>query len=395
MISNEDANGVVIADAVIFIPVESLTAKEEVKKEEAKSAPAKGPRTTPQAANQLKALEAKLKALQSSGPQRDMVMTVQEESKIDDCKVHVRGNVHNQSELAPRGFLQVAMTGPAPAMPANESGRRQLADWLVERDNPLTARVFANRAWHWLFGSGIVRTTDNFGVTGEKPSHPELLDYLAAHFVEDGWSTKKLIREIVLSHTYRQISALNPKSDDLENRLFGRQNRRRLDAECIRDTILSVSGQLKLDVGGRTFGELNSDYNFKHTDTRLSVYAPVFRNSLPELFEAFDFADPSVCNGKRNVSTVAPQALFLMNNPFVIQQARAAAERLLDDKDLDDAGRIAKAFRLALGRLPSAAEKRLAEQFVSQASLDSKPRQDQWAQFVQTLFASVDFRYVE
>jgi hypothetical protein len=394
IIETEGTKGHVIADAVVFIPVEELGTLKEAR-------PMVDEKAKPDA-DKLKALEDKLKKLQASGPKRELTMSVQEEKKIDDVRVHIRGIVHNLGELAPRGFLQVAMTGPTPKFPTNESGRRQLADWLASKDNPLTARVFANRAWHWLFGSGLVRTTDNFGTTGEKPSHPELLDYLATRFMEDSWSTKKLVRLIVLSHTYRQSAVdpkseiRNPKSEDPENRLFARQNRRRMDAECIRDTILWVSGQLKLDAGGPTFKtDLAADYGFKHADTRRSVYSPVFRNSLPELFEAFDFADPSVCTGKRNVSTVAPQALFLMNNPFAIQQARAAAQRLLDEKDVDDGARVAKAFRLTLGRVPSEKEKAIATAFLNESGSDSKKRLEVWSQFVQTLIASVDFRYVE
>ncbi len=394
LIDNEGTKGHVIADAVVFIPVEDLANLKE-------NRPMVDEKAKPDA-ERLKALEEKLKKLQASGPKREMTMSIQEEKKIDDCPVHIRGIVHNLGELAPRGFLQVTMTGPAPTMPKDQSGRRQLADWLASKENPLTARVFVNRAWHWLFGSGIVRTTDNFGTTGEKPSHPELLDYLAARFMEDGWSTKKLVRMIVMSHTYRQSSMnpkseiRNPKSEDPENRLFARQNRRRMDAECIRDTILTVSGKLKLDMGGPTFNtDLAADYGYKHADSRRSVYTPVFRNALPGLFEAFDFADPSVCTGKRNVSTVSLQALFMMNNPFVIQQARYAAQRLLDEKELDEAGRVTKAFRLTLGRMPSEKERAIASKYLDEQGVDSKNRLETWSQFVQMLFASVDFRYVE
>jgi hypothetical protein len=387
IIANEGTQGHVIADAVVFIPVEEL----------GKVKPEKPTETTanPADTEKLRALEEQMKKLTAAGPKRDLTMSIQEEKKIEDCRVHVRGSVHNQTELAPRGFLQVAMTGPAPTMPASESGRRQLADWLAAKDNPLTARVYANRAWHWLMGVGLVRTTDNFGTTGEKPSHPELLDYLAAGLIEEGWSCKKLIRTIVLSRTYRQSSVADAKAAavDPENRLLSHMNRRRLEAEAIRDTILFASGQLKLERGGPTFKpDLAADYGYKHTDTRRSVYSPVFRNALPELFEVFDYADPSVCTGRRNVSTVAPQALFLMNNPFVLQQARHTAERLLTDKTLDDAGRITRGFRLTLGRAPSEAERKIAEAFLRDA--DAKKRSEAWGQFVQTLFASIDFRYV-
>ena len=385
IVSNEDTKGIVVVDAIVFVPVEAET-------DQAKPAA----KVTGDAAK-LKDLEAKLKKLQASGPAREMVMSVLEESKIEDCKIHIRGSVHNQGEVAPRGFLQVATAGTMKPLPAGQSGRVELAEWLAAKENPLTARVFANRAWHWLIGSGIVRTTDNFGVTGEKPSHPELLDHLAVQFMKNNWSMKSLVREIVMSRTYRQSSVADPKAvvADPENRLLSHMNRRRLDAESIRDTILTVSGQLKLDVGGRTSGEVGSDYNYKHTDLRRSAYAVIFRNSLPEIFDAFDFADPSVCNGRRNTSTVAPQALFLMNNPFVIAQAKHTAERLLNESGIDDAGRVDLAFRLTLGRGPASAEKQLAERFLTEAGGDSKSRPQAWTQLVQTLFASIDFRYVD
>jgi hypothetical protein len=302
--------------------------------------------------------------------------------------------VHTQGENAPRGVLQVAVTGTAPSMPAKESGRRELADWIAGRDHPLTSRVIANRVWHWLFGAGIVRTTDNFGTTGETPSHPELLDHLAGRLVEGGWSLKSLIRQIVLSNTYRQAALLPAKAPeaDPENRLLSGANRRRLDAECIRDAMLAVSGQLQLDPpAGPAFPpSLSSDYGYKAAGVQRSVYLPVFRNALAEIFEVFDFADASVTTGRRNASTVAPQALFLMNNPFVLDQARHAAKRLLAEQAADDRARLVRAYRLALGRAPSD-----AESAVSIRHLESVPEAEQaWASIFHALFASAEFRYV-
>jgi hypothetical protein len=389
IISNEGTTGHVIADAVAFIPVKQLADLKESRPADA---------TIQLDAARLKLLEAQLKTLVDKGPRRDMTMTVEEEKTIADTRIHIRGNVHTLGEPAPRGFLQVVVRDNAFKLPAKESGRRQLAEWLTSAENPLPSRVYVNRAWHWLLGSGLVRTTDNFGTTGEAPSHPELLDDLASRFVEDGWSTKKLVRRIVLSHTYRQSSTADAKSAqvDPENRLLSHMNGRRLDAECIRDAILSASGQLKLDRGGPGFKpDLAADYGFKHTDLRRSVYLPVFRNALPELFEVFDFADASVCTGQRNTSTVAQQALFLMNNPFVIDQARATARRLLDDAGLDDAARLDQSFRLTLGRLPAEGERRVALKFLEGGSTDAKARLESWTQLVQSLFASVDFRYVK
>ncbi len=388
IISNEGTQGHVIADAVLFIPVEKLAELKE-------AVPAREEKLTP-GAEKLRVLENQLKKIIADGPRREMTMSVEEEKTIEDARIHIRGSVHTLGDKVPRGFLQV-VPGSAQRLPMNESGRRQLADWLSSPDNPLPARVYANRAWHWLFGSGLVRTTDNFGTTGDRPSHPELLDYLASRFVEEGWSTKKLIRRMVLSETYRQSSVGNPKAAlvDPENRLFSHANRRRLEAECIRDTILMVSGQLKLEMGGPGFkSDLAADYGYKHAQVRRSVYMPVFRNALPELFEVFDFADPSICTGRRNTSTVAPQALFLMNNSFVIEQAQRTAHRLLEDKQLGDTDRIARAFRLTLGRAPSVGERAIAVEFLRSAGSDVKARMECWGQFVQMLFASIDFRYV-
>jgi hypothetical protein len=386
-VSNEGTNGHVTADAVVFIPVEKLT---ELTPKEKDRPSAKTSESVRKRAELVK-LQAEQKKLLEQGPHRDMVMGVAEEKRIGDLPIHIRGSVSNLGAVAPRGFLQVATPGAMPAFSAKESGRRELADWVASPANPLTARVMANRVWHWLTGDGIVRTVDNFGSTAERPSHPELLDYLATRFVEEGWSVKKLVRAVVLSRTYRQATAPALAADP-ENRLFAHANRRRLDAECIRDAILMVSGQLDPGRGGPLFKNLNSDYNFKHTDNRRSVYARVFRNALPEIFEAFDFADPSVSTGRRSTTTVAPQALFMMNNPFVLQNARRAAQRLLAEKGLDDAQRIERAYRLTLGRAPTTAERRLGETFLARA--DASQRLDAWTDLLQSLFASIEFRFV-
>jgi hypothetical protein len=269
----------------------------------------------------------------------------------------------------------------------------ELAEWIASADNPLTARVYANRAWHHLFGAGLVRTTDNFGTTGEWPSHPELLDYLALRFVEDGWSVKALVRRIVMSRTYRQSSAGDAQvvAADPENRLLGRANRRRLEAECLRDTMLAVSRRLSPDGGGPTYpATLAADYGYTPTDTRRSVYSPVFRNALPEALEVFDFADPSMVTGRRNTSTVAPQALYLLNHPFPIEQAKHAAARLVAEPLADDAARLTRACRRTLGREPTAGEREVMTRFLNRG----RAAKEAWAAVFHALFASADFRYV-
>jgi hypothetical protein len=376
IISNEGTKGHVTADAVTFVPLDKPMPK---------------PVTSDK--DSVKALEAELKHLQETGPKRQMVMTVVEEDKIEDAKIHVRGGVHNLGDAVPRGFLRVASIGESPKLPTNQSGRKELAEWIASMNNPLTARVIVNRVWHWLLGSGVVRTVDNFGTTGELPSHPELLDYLAIRFVAEGWSVKRLVREVVLSRTYRQASASNEAATgDPENRFFARANRRRLDAECIRDSMLVVSGKLNPDRGGPAFpAMLAADYGYKGNDNRRSVYLPVFRNALPEALEAFDFVDPSMVTGKRNVSTVAPQALFMLNHPFPAEQARYAAERLLAEKLPDETARIIKVYRLTLGREPTAGEREVATRFLTK----SKDAKEAWAGLFHALFASADFRYVD
>ncbi len=197
LVSNEGTAGHVTADAVQFLPVEL-----------AENAPVAGDTGRPiakkgdvKATTQLKSLEEKLKKLQESGPKRPLAMSVREEEKIEDTFVHVRGSVHNLGAKVPRGFLQAATLGTPPVVSENQSGRREFAEWIASPSNPLTDRVMVNRVWHWLFGAGLVRTTDNFGTMGEAPSHPELLDHLAGQFIEQGWSVKKLVREIMLSRT--------------------------------------------------------------------------------------------------------------------------------------------------------------------------------------------------
>jgi len=387
LVSTEGTKGHVTADAVVFLALDK-------KKDEPKVVKPADPKAKP--ADDVTVLEAEFKKLQSTGPKRPTVMTVVEEAKIEDAKVHIRGLVGNQGATVPRGFLQVATAGPMLVLPANQSGRKELAAWIASADNPLTARVFANRAWHWLIGSGLVRTVDNFGTTGELPSHPELLDALAAGFVTDGWSVKKLVKRIVLSEAYRRASVTDPTSPlvkaDPENRLFGRANRVRLDAESLRDAMLAVSGQLDPARGGPTFAAaVNADYGFAHTSLRRSVYLPVFRNALPPIFDAFDFADPSVVVGARAVSTVAPQALYLLNDPFPISQAKAAAERLVMEKLPSDEARLDRLYLRCLGCTPTAGERAIAAKFLAATPTPSEG----WAGLFHAVFASADFRYRE
>ena len=395
------ARGVVIADAAIFVLEDTATndpatnrapnddvATDDVARKEMQTQAA----IKEQLASEIKALEKRIEKLQSAQPQRDLVMAVADLEAVGDIPVSIRGLVRNPGSVVPRGFLQVVGCDETFVIPDNQSGRMQLAEWVADASNPLTARVMVNRVWYWLYGKGLVSTVDNFGVTGDNPSHPELLDFLAAKFVEDGLSVKKLIRRLMLSRTYQLSSQPNAQAAvDPDNRLLSRMNRRRLDAESIRDALLMVGGNLDLTIGGPNIAKgTKSEYGYEFNSTRRSVYLPVFRNELPQIFAAFDFADPNTQIGSRTSSTTAPQALLLMNHPLVMNQSAAAAERLLSREELTSLQRIHRVYEQVLGRLPNEREADLAARFVGDSS-----SADRWGLFYQTLFQSLDFRYLQ
>ena len=393
LISNEGTNGIVTADAMQFLPI---------KKDGGTPRPASQLATEQDIAKQqdikkeISTLTAELSRLNQQKPVPEMVNSVVEKKKPTDLRIHIRGSIDNLGEIAPRGVLQVANYGPALQMPAGNSGRLELANWVVDPDNPLTSRVMVNRIWHWLIGEGLVRTVDNFGTRGELPSHPKLLDHLAVQFIDEDWSVKKLIRSIVLTRTYRLSSKQSKQSKDPENRLLAHMNHRRLDAESLRDTMLCLGGTLDLTMGGPTYpANLKTDVGFRFQEPRRSVFVPVFRSSLPEVFEVFDFANPSMVTGRREVSTVAPQALFMMNHVFVRSHARLTAERLLNTAGLTEKHRIERAYLKILGRDPTAKELSLTQQFLeSFANTTEEGRIDAWAQVVQSMFLTIDFRYI-
>lgn len=333
--------------------------------------------------NEHKALTARLKELQS------FTMAVTEADTIANGHVHIRGEIRNKGPEVPRGFISVAMKpGTSAEIPPGHSGRLELAHWIADPGNPLTARVMANRIWQHLLGEGLVRTPDNFGQTGELPSHPELLDQLALRFIENNWSVKSLIREIVLSHTY-QLSSRSTQNYDPENRLFGRANRKRLEAEAIRDTVLLLSGQLDPARGGPTIRNAGQyDLNYTFDSKRRSIYVPWFRNSMLDLFEVFDAPNPNLVVGKRPVTNLPTQALFLMNSPFIREQAEFTAQRLLAEK-----ATLADAFQLILCRPPTESELATTRSFLNQFPPDQKA--EAWSQLSQTLFASIDFRFLD
>lgn len=273
-------------------------------------------------------------------PPRAMVPMDVEEPK--DEPVRRAGQFDQPQNRVPRGFLRVVGKGEV-HIPEGESGRLELAHWLSDVEEGagwLTARVMANRVWHHLMGRGLVRTVDNFGRTGEKPSHPALLDYLASRLIQSGWSIKSLIREIVLSRTFALSSQHDSKAHaiDPDNALLWRANRRRLDPESLRDAMLSVAGRLDLTPMkssvwylGDQATAVGDNKNRRRTDfPNRSLYLPAIRNDLPEIFDVFDFADPHATTGARPQTTVAIQALYMMNDDMVMDLSKTTAERFLN-----------------------------------------------------------------
>ncbi len=370
------------------------------------------------ATEEQKQLEEKLKQLDKDAPAPlPQAIAVADAEQVDDCEINIRGEHRNLGPKAPRGFLQVAYSGAALKIEEKQSGRRELAEWIGSSDHPLTARVFVNRIWHHLMGQGIVSSVDNFGRLGDKPTHPELLDRLAADFVRDGWSTKQAVRQIVLSRTYQMSSRHDEVSwnADPENRLLWRAHRRRIPAESIRDAVLSVSGQLDLTPDGSPVEGLGTLVTQNVADEKQieqkatlhrSAYLPIIRSQLSPMLAIFDFADPDLVVGRRSVTNVPAQALLLLNSPFVMEQAELAAERVsstVSTKAPDDRPIIERTYELVLSRRPSDAEIDRAEKFLEAATRTDDAAADNKSpkvmsplgQLIHTLFASVEFRMLE
>jgi hypothetical protein len=312
----------------------------------------------------------------------DLVMGVRDNARPADSEVYIKGEVADLGPKVPRGFPQVmSKSGETAQIGAAESGRLEFAKWLTARDNPTTARVYVNRVWEHLFGRGIVASADNFGKMGEQPTNQALLDYLAVRFMQQGWSTKALIRELILSHTYRLSTASNARNEKIDpgNEYLWRANRERLEVEPIRDAMLMIAGNLDLNrpepvdfrrsapVGGGPGGRGGNLADYSDSLRSRSVYVPVVRNFLPQMYETFDFPEPSETKGVREVTTVPTQALFLMNSRFVIGQARNAAAHLLEANIPTPQERVTHVYREVLGRVPTAAEINRALTFIHNA----------------------------
>ncbi|MBL9083415.1 MAG: PSD1 domain-containing protein [Planctomycetales bacterium] len=372
----------------------------------------KDPQMKAEATQRIADVQAKLLELRNEaesdehGPRFAMAVR---DGKPKDYELRIRGEVDNLGPVVPRGLLTVLTNENTPKIGPQESGRLQLAQWIASRDNPLTARVMVNRVWSHLFGRGLVESTDNFGLLGDKPSHPELLDYLALRFMDEGWSVKRLVREIVLSRTFQMSSRVDRGAfaQDPDNRNLWRFTPQRLEAEALRDSLLFAAGRLTLERPyastslSLTNLELGSSAKILAADESprvRSVYLPMLRGNVPETLSLFDMADPSLVTGKREVTIVAPQALFLMNSTFVGDQARYFAERLLASSDFDDAGRLELAYRLTLSRPPTDAERTATLDFLQTRKKEiggaTTAAREAWISVCQALFATGEFRYV-
>jgi hypothetical protein len=306
--------------------------------------------------------------------------------KIQDVPIHIRGSYARLGPVVPRRLPRVLAGDHQPPI-SSGSGRRELASWIASKDNPLTARVIVNRVWQWHFGEGLVRTPSNFGKLGIPPTHPALLDWLAAKFMEEGWSLKSLHRRIMLSATYQQASRTSRAQleQDPENRWLGRFSPRRLEAEAIRDALLAVAGRLDSAAGGPA----GDDF----TILRRSLYVQTARWDRSGYAMLFDAANPDSSTEKRDKSIVAPQALLLLNHDFILAQARQLAARLAREVPDDPMGRIQHAYQLVFGRPALAEEVEIAQQIVDRAGTQNAAAG--WADLAHVLLCSNEFVYCD
>jgi hypothetical protein len=353
--------------------------------------------------NRVSLAQSQLALYDSDGTPKPLAMGVRE-GKSADSRLYVRGELSQPGELVKRGFPQV-LTSTQPSL-GRGSGRLELANWIASKENPLTARVMANRVWLHLIGRGIVATPDNFGANGLPPSHPALLDHLAGSFVDNGWSVKKLIRTITLSRAYQLSAQFDKKNfdSDPDNVLVWRLPKRRLEA----DTMLSLAGRLDLaapkgsavqrrgegnvaGIGGGGFKGKGAGTDPIAADTHRTVYLSIIRDSLPEMLTLFDFPDPSLIIGERATTTIPAQSLFMMNNPFVIRQAEGLADRVLAVEG-DDAARLKMAYQLCYSRLPFDSELATTRNFLETYGA-KQTRRATWTALCQSLFATAEFSH--
>jgi hypothetical protein len=337
-----------------------------------------------------------LKITHPGSPPRAMVLV--DAPQPVQPHVLVRGNPRNQGEAVPRQFLAV-LAGPERKPFTQGSGRLDLAHAIADRDNPLTARVIVNRIWLHHFGAGLVRTPSDFGLRGEAPTHPQLLDYLAATFMGNGWSIKKLHRLIMLSSVYQQSSDADAacREKDPDNRLLARMNRQRLDFEALRDSLLTAAGRLNESFGGRAVDLTTTPFQARRT-----VYGYIDRQNLPALFRTFDFASPDTTSPQRHTTTVPQQALFLMNSPFVVEQARHLLCRPDVSACQQPEQRIAQLYRLLYGRAAEPDDVALGLKFLRVAEQPEFAQEraeigklNAWEKYLQVLLLANEFVMVD
>jgi hypothetical protein len=343
----------------------------------------------PEAKKALADLRSELERIKKSAPPKPPVVHTLADGPGEDMKIYLHGNTKTEGAVAKRRFLRILSDGdPKPF--TQGSGRLELAQDIVDPKNPLTPRVIVNRVWQWHFGAGIVPTPSNFGKLGQPPTHPELLDHLATRFTAEGWSIKKLHREIMLSATYQLGGAVNETDlkADPANQLYWRMNRRRLDVESWRDALLFAAGNLDPAVGGPP-ADLNATSNHRRT-----LYGAVSRHDLNGLLRLFDFPDPNLTAEKRPVTIVPLQQLFVLNSEFMTEQARGLVKQLVTEKD--DAAKVRKAFLRLYGRPATEEDVKLALEFLNAPERnEAKPRLSRWEQYAQVLLATNEFAFVD
>jgi len=363
----------------------------------------------PELVQKRKTLTAHISSLESQKPVFETAMGVTE-GMTEDIKIHIRGSHITLGQTVPRRMLQIIEGSDQKTITGDQSGRLELANWLAKPSHPLVNRVMVNRLWRWHFGRGIVSSVDNFGTLGDLPTHPELLDYLAVELADNGGSLKQLHRQIMLSSTYQMSTTYSEEgiAADPENKLLWRFNRRRLTGEEVRDSVLALGHGLDNSMGGTLLKVKNRAYvtgsNTNITDEfdnyRRSIYLPVVRSSVYEVLQALDFPDPAVSNGDRNTTTVAPQALFMMNSSLVDKSTSELASRLTA---LGGSERIHRAYSITLGRQPNDFEMANAQAYTQQVSAAATAAglatEDAelaaWQSFCRVLLSTNEFFYVE
>jgi hypothetical protein len=344
--------------------------------------------------NKHSELQKKVETFQASSPAAPpRAMVVADNRNPGDHHVLIRGQPGRPGNIVPRQFLLVLSESSSRQPFRDGSGRLELARAIASPDNPLTRRVIVNRLWMHHFGEPLVLSPSDFGLRCEEPAQPELLDYLASLLLDHDWSLKSLHRAIVLSSTYRQSSGDRPecRTVDSENRLWWRMNRRRLELEAVRDSLLALAGRLDASMSGRPIELTSAPFT-----PRRAVYGFIDRQDLPNMFRVFDIASPDQSSPRRPRTTVPQQSLFLMNSPFTVEQAQALAMQLPPDESIDDGQRIAALYRQVFQRSPSAEEEQIGRQFIAAAQADaSSAKLNPWEQYAQLLLLTNEVMYID